>query len=61
MWYTYAASCYLGTLAYASHCMLDVSDNNRPMVGYITMCLSVRYYYYICHCDYNYDNNLELG
>ena len=39
----YVAACYLGTLAYASHCMLDVSDN-RPVAGYITICLAVRCY-----------------
>jgi len=33
--------CSGGTLAYASTCMLDSSDNNRPVAGYINICPSV--------------------
>ena len=36
------ADCAGGTLAYASACMLDVNDNNRPVAGYINICPSVR-------------------
>ena len=28
--------------AYASHCLLDSSDNNRPVMGYINICPAVR-------------------
>jgi len=34
-------TCNRGTLAYASHCMLDMSDNYRPVAGYINICPSV--------------------
>ena len=40
--YTITANCNRGALAYASQCMLDVSDNNRPVAGYINICPSVR-------------------
>ena len=35
------ANCHRGTLAYASTCMVDVSDNNRPVAGYINICPAV--------------------
>lgn len=34
------SDCAGGTLAYASACMLDVNDNNRPVAGYINVCPS---------------------
>ena len=34
-------SCSGGTLAYASHCMLDMGDNYRPVAGYTNICPSV--------------------
>ena len=37
-------TCSGGTLAYASYCMLDISDNNRPVAGYINICPSVSCY-----------------
>ena len=37
----YIVNCFGGTLAYASNCMLDISDNNRPVAGYINICPSV--------------------
>ena len=36
------ANCDEGTLAYASHCMIDTSGNNRPVAGYINVCPLVR-------------------
>ncbi|XP_065916878.1 uncharacterized protein [Dysidea avara] len=33
-------SCLFGALAHASYCVLDSSDNNRPVVGCINMCPS---------------------
>ena len=44
--YLILAGCSGGTLAYASYCMLDISDNNRPIAGHINICPSVRYYNY---------------
>ena len=40
----YTVPCWFGILAYASHCVLDISDNNRPVVGYINICPNVSYY-----------------
>ena len=37
------ASCVRGSLAHALHCVLDSSDNNRPVAGRINICPSVRY------------------
>jgi len=28
-------------MAHASHCVLDSSDHNRPVVGYVNICPSV--------------------
>ena len=42
--------CFGGILAYASHCMLDSSDYNRPVAGYINICPSVRYFdVFVCN------------
>ncbi|XP_065915873.1 leishmanolysin-like peptidase isoform X1 [Dysidea avara] len=35
---TSSSNCDEGTLAYASHCMIDTSGNNRPVAGYINVC-----------------------
>ena len=32
-------------MAYASHCMLDMSDNYRPVAGFINICPSVSLLY----------------
>ena len=37
----FLVSCFSGALAYASYCMLDISDNNRPVAGHINICPSV--------------------
>ncbi|XP_065916685.1 uncharacterized protein [Dysidea avara] len=39
--------CRAGSLAHASYCVLDSSDNNRPVVGHINICPSL--------IDSNYD------
>ena len=36
--------CTGNVLAFASTCMLDVSDNNRPVAGFINICPLVREY-----------------
>ena len=52
----YVATCILlgncrsSTLAYASYCMLDIGDNNRPIAGYINICPSVRYFDVSWYC-----------
>ena len=48
------ANCDEGTLAYASHCMIDTSSNNRPVAGYINICplvsgLCMRHLYSVIH------------
>ena len=48
--YILLVNCLGGTLAYASHCMLDISDNNRPIAGFINICPSVRYFDVSWHC-----------
>ena len=50
----YLDYCSGGTLAYASHCMLDSSDNNRPIAGFINICPSVRYYVVLCDQMHSY-------
>ena len=47
--YLLLGHCSGGTLAYASHCMLDSSDNNRPIAGFINICPSVRFYMVFYH------------
>ena len=39
--YFLLASCTFDSLAHASHCVLDSSDNNRPVVGHINICPTV--------------------
>ena len=39
----YAVGCSGSTLAFASHCVLDSSDNNRPVVGFMNICPLVSY------------------
>jgi len=38
----FTVDCDEGTLAYASHCMIDISGKNRPVAGYINLCPLVR-------------------
>ena len=38
----FTVDCDEGTLAYASHCMIDVSGKNRPVAGHINLCPLVR-------------------
>ena len=40
----FLVDCSSSTLAYASYCMLDISDNSRPVAGYINICPLVRFY-----------------
>ena len=41
--YFYIVGCSGSTLAFASHCVLDSSDNNRPVVGFMNICPLVSY------------------
>ena len=34
--------CVEDVLAFASHCVMDKSDNNRPVAGFINICPLVR-------------------
>ena len=41
--FLWAGHCSTGAFSYASHCMLDMSDNYRPVAGYINICPEVSY------------------
>ena len=43
MWHMIA--CGSDTIAYASHCVLDSSNDNRPIAGVINICPKVSYAY----------------
>ena len=45
------AICSRGPLAYASHCMLDMGDNYRPVAGYTNICPLVSLLMH-CYCIY---------